>query len=191
MVLSYVGLALRCFIGGTFAVAVLTKIFSKASATEFALAVNTFGRFRLRAVSRAVAVLVVVLEAVTVALLVPAGTATSGFALACVLLVAFTIVVLAAIRRGVHQPCRCFGRTASDTGPANVVRNLTLLCGALAGLMITAVHGAATSGLDPLGIALAAIIGLTAAGLVIISEDLVGVFRTPSWLLTQPEEGIR
>lgn len=189
--LGYVGLALRCFIAGSFAVAFLSKSLSSASASEFTLAVRTFGGFKRPAISRAVAIAVIVLEAGTVAMLVPAGTVVSGFALACVLLVTFTIVVIVAIRRGVRQPCRCFGHTASETGPANVVRNLALLSGSLAGLVITAVHGAGTAHLDPLGAVLAVVTGLIAAGLVITSEDLVAVFRRPSWLRTQQEEGVR
>ena len=132
IVLSYVGLTLRCFIAGTFAVAVVSKARNRASASEFALAITTLAGIRQQVAVRAIAVMVVLAETGTVALLelpVPVGP---GFALACVSLVAFTAVLLAAIRRGVRQPCRCFGRSASEPGPANVARNLALLRGALA-----------------------------------------------------------
>ncbi|HET6296624.1 MAG TPA: MauE/DoxX family redox-associated membrane protein [Kribbella sp.] len=132
--------------------------------------------------SRAVVVAEIALTAV---LLIGTGAAATsalvpvavvGLAGAAVLLLAFTIAIVATLRRGGQQACRCFGARAIPLGPAHVVRNALLLAVALAGLVT--VSGADPS-VEPGGAALAGVAGLVAGLLVTRFDDLTDLFSTP------------
>ena len=69
--------------------------------------------------------------------LVPA-TRTLGLSLAAVLLIAFTLVVMATLRSGRRPECHCFGRLGSaEISGRTVVRNLVLLLLVAVGLVGT------------------------------------------------------
>lgn len=125
---------------------------------------------------RPVAAVVVVTECAIVVLLpiVP----VLGLAVAAVLLGAFGVAIVGALRRGETAPCRCFGASARPLGVAQVVRN-----GLLAGLAVAGVLAAfaAPDAPHPAGVAIAVFSGLVLAVLTISFDDvidLVAVERT-------------
>ncbi|MBG0832672.1 methylamine utilization protein MauE [Planomonospora sp. ID67723] len=120
--------------------------------------------------ARPLAVGVVAAETAVPVLLAIPPTARYGFALACVLLAAFTAAVAAALRGGRRAPCRCFGASGVPVGRRHLIRNGALL--------VTAVLGAlAPQGFPPpAGLAVAGAAGLAGAVLVISLDDIVDLF---------------
>jgi len=123
--------------------------------------------------------------ALTVVLLIGAGSAATSalvpvavvaLAAAAALLLAFTIAIVATLRRGGQQACRCFGAKATPLRPAHVVRNALLLAVALAGLVT--VIGTDPS-VEPSGAVLAGVTGLVVGLLVTRFDDLTDLFGTP------------
>ena len=121
----------------------------------------------------------------TVGLVVGAGAAATAtlvpvavvaLAASAVLLLAFTIAIVATLRRGGQQACRCFGAKATPLRPAHVVRNALLLAVAVVGLVT--VTGTDPS-VEPGGAALAGVAGLVAGLLVTRFDDLTDLFGTP------------
>lgn len=100
-----------------------------------------------------------------------APAALVGFALAAALLVAFTAALLSMIRRGVTEPCHCFGAQDSPPGRLDLVRNGLLAGFAVAGLVVVAVSGpvAGGSGIELGG---GALLGAAAALLAVRLDDL-------------------
>ncbi|GAA4624121.1 methylamine utilization protein MauE [Actinoallomurus vinaceus] len=117
---------------------------------------------------------VVAAEAVIpVLLLVPPATAY-GFGLAGVLLIAFTVAIAVALRRGRRAPCRCFGASSTPIAPRHLVRNATLLVAAALG-------GMAPGGLPvTAGLAIAVAGGLVGAILIVALDDIVDLFARSS-----------
>ncbi|MEV1142788.1 MauE/DoxX family redox-associated membrane protein [Micromonospora sp. NPDC049799] len=91
--------------------------------------------------ARPLAVGVVTAEVVTAVTLVAAlavpALAPAGYVLAAALLGAFTAAVAVMIRRGVREPCRCFGATDDPPGPAHLARNVGLTAVAVGGTVLT------------------------------------------------------
>ncbi|GGV19915.1 hypothetical protein GCM10010495_38750 [Kitasatospora herbaricolor] len=119
--------------------------------------------------------------AVVLALAVPA-TVPVGLALATALLAPFTLLALAAARRGSGTPCRCFGRSTTPLGAVHAVRNAALLAVALAGLVASGPLASTPATAGPAhggpAVTFAAwlaggVLGLLASAL----DDLVGLFR--------------
>lgn len=108
-----------------------------------------------------------------VLILVPATTSI-GFAVATVLLLAFTGAIVLALRRGERAPCRCFGSAAQPLGRAQVVRNGVLLTVAVLGL-IGGQLPVATPG--PAGVLVSVVAGALAATLAVTADDIVALFR--------------
>jgi hypothetical protein len=100
-----------------------------------------------------------------------APAALVGFALAGALLVAFTAALLSMIRRGVTEPCHCFGAQDSPPGRLDLVRNGLLVAAAVAGLVVAAVAGpvVGSPGIEGAG---GALLGVAAALLVVRLDDL-------------------
>lgn len=121
-----------------------------------------------------VSVTVVGAEAGAAVLVVVPATATAGFVLASLLLLAFAAAIGTALRRGRPATCRCFGAADSPVGPRHLARNTVLLCFAVLGAF-------APEQLPPVaGAALAVAAGGVAAVLVIAMDDIAVVFARSS-----------
>ncbi|MFF0519442.1 MauE/DoxX family redox-associated membrane protein [Actinomadura nitritigenes] len=125
--------------------------------------------------TRWIAAAVVGAEAAVVVLLLLPVTAAAGFALAAVLLAAFTAAIVRALARGDRAPCACFGDADTPLGPRQVVRNLSLATAALAGLGATLSGGSHLPGATGALFAVAA--GCLAALLVLAADDIIELFR--------------
>ncbi|WP_214403254.1 MauE/DoxX family redox-associated membrane protein [Pseudonocardia lacus] len=97
-----------------------------------------------------------------------APAALVGFALAGALLVAFTAALASMIRRGVTEPCHCFGAQDSPPGRLDLVRNGLLLAFAATGFLVAGPAFAAP-GIEVAG---GALLGVAAALLVVRLDDL-------------------
>ncbi|MEU6024939.1 MauE/DoxX family redox-associated membrane protein [Micromonospora sp. NPDC047134] len=121
---------------GTLGWALVGKVRDRAAFAAFRASLpRTVGVSAARAGALAVAVLAA--EALTAGILLAAvalpALAAAGFALATGLFAAFTVAVAGMVRRGVREPCHCFGVAESPPGPAHVIRNLLLTAVALGG----------------------------------------------------------
>ncbi|MDG4796068.1 MauE/DoxX family redox-associated membrane protein [Micromonospora sp. WMMD1082] len=127
-------------LGGTLGWALVGKLRGRAAFAEFRASLpRTVGVPAVRAGLLAVAVLAA--EALAAATLLAAvavpALAPAGFALAAVVFAAFTVAVAGMVRRGVREPCRCFGVAERPPGPAHVARNLLLTAVAVGGMALT------------------------------------------------------
>ncbi|WP_326943175.1 methylamine utilization protein MauE [Amycolatopsis sp. NBC_01307] len=121
-----------------------------------------------------VSVAVVGAEAGAAVLVVVPATATAGFVLASLLLLAFAASIGTALRRGRPASCRCFGTADTPVGPRHLARNTVLLCFAVLGAF-------APEHLPPVaGAALAVAAGGVAAVLVVAMDDIAVVFARSS-----------
>lgn len=121
---------------------------------------------------------------ITVALVVGAGAALTktlepvavlGFALAVLLLLAFTGAVVVTLRRGVRKACKCFGASSTPLGRAHVVRNVLLLALAVAGLLAASTDNTTP---EPAAAAMAVVAGLIVGLLITRFDDLTDLFTT-------------
>jgi hypothetical protein len=103
----------------------------------------------------------------------PAGVL--GFAAAFALLAAFTAALVSMIRRGVTEPCHCFGAQQSPPGRLDLVRNGALMAFAAAGLVATAVSEPATAG-SAVEVGAGVLAGAAVAVLVVRLDDVGWVF---------------
>lgn len=101
-----------------------------------------------------------------------------GLGAGFVLLLAFTVTVAAALRRGSTVPCRCFGGSASPLGVRHLVRNAGLVLVAAAGLIVELVRtsGAIQAQTQPLGMVMAATVAVVLAALVLCFDALADLF---------------
>lgn len=125
------------------------------------------------------AVIVAALEAALVLLLaLPAPAAvTCGLALALVLDGAFAVGVLAALRRGERTPCHCFGASEQPLGARHLVRDLVLAGVAALGLLA---RFSLAGGTHPAGWVLAGFAGALGALVLVLLDDLAGLFLPAS-----------
>ncbi|MET9146958.1 MauE/DoxX family redox-associated membrane protein [Streptomyces sp. NPDC004042] len=129
----------------------------------------------LRRRTAPVAAAVVAAEAAVVVLLAVPASAVAGFALAALLLLAFTAGLTGALRREAGTACHCFGAGAARIAPRHVVRNLILVTVALAGTAAApaAPHaGAAPSAGLLLTIGVSAVLAL----ITVTLDELVNLF---------------
>ncbi|CAL9372320.1 MauE/DoxX family redox-associated membrane protein [Streptomyces sp. enrichment culture] len=124
----------RIFLGLVFLCSVVGKIRGAAAYTGFRVAMARLVP-ALRGRTGPVAVLVVGAETAVVGALAVPATVTAGFALAAVLLAAFTTVLASALRRDETVACHCFGGGGQPVALRHVLRNVGLLCVASAGLV--------------------------------------------------------
>lgn len=160
----------------TFAVSAASKIADHAA---FARTVTSALGVRDRP-ARLLATAVVAAEVLTAVLLLvglwlrPAGL--TGFVAAAVLLVAFTAVLAAMIRRGAAEPCRCFGQASSrPPGRGDLVRNAVLLTVAVAGAVLVAAAAELRS-LASAGVVAGALGGVAVAVMLINLDELTWLF---------------
>jgi len=115
-------------------------------------------------------------SACAVALLIPPAE-IAGESLALGLLAVFTVVIAAAVARGVRAPCHCFGTSSSPVSADQLLRNAFLI--ALAGLALagTALGGGARISAGAFAVCLMAALPL--AGAVAMWDDLADLLRKP------------
>jgi len=123
--------------------------------------------------------------AVAVAVTVPA-TATVGLAAALVAFLAFTGVLVGAVRRDVREPCRCFGASSRPVGAVHVARNAGLVGVCLAALAGLGTGSARAPLVDPAGV-LAAATAVVVAVVVSRLDDLLGVWSMASVVTRRAE----
>jgi hypothetical protein len=168
-VLDLFAVGCRCLVAVVFFLSVSGKVRSRTGFAEFVGSVGTLAP-RWRSHRRSIAAGVVAVEAVIVVLLTVPATARVGAAVAAVAVLGFTVVIVAALRRGAMAPCRCFGASTVPLGRRHVARN---------GLLLAAVAVAAAADQvpsDPAWMVLAVTAGVLCGVLVAMFDELVDLF---------------
>jgi hypothetical protein len=165
-----------------FGVSAVTKLRSRSAYAAFVRSTRQLLPPGSRQVTRA-AWVVVGAEVATVVLLPVFPVA--GLAVAAALLIAFSVAILAAVRRGVSAPCRCFGASSRPLGRSQAARNATLALLAVAGgvgALTQSVLGVRDLlvGLHPGGVAVAVFAAATVALLTIFFDDFADLFTAGS-----------
>lgn len=177
---AYLVLGCRVLLVIVFVVSLVGKVRGRDAFDEFVGATRRLLPITVRArPAWLVALGVAGLETVVVLALLLPGGARVGFLLAAMMLTAFTLAILVALRRGERAPCRCFG--ASSTRPLGIVpivRNAVLLTVTVLGVIGVALTPA--TAFAPAGVAVAAVAAVVVAVPVILSEEIVDLFRAPT-----------
>lgn len=118
----------------------------------------------------------------------------AGLALGAAVLTVFALAILAAVRRGVREPCRCFGVSTRQMSGVDALRNVLLAALAAGATAAAGPHsgpalvGTAHAG----GVALAGFGGVTLAIVVIAFDDIIDLFAPgPSASPPAAEPGAR
>jgi hypothetical protein len=125
-----------------------------------------------------VAAAVVAAELAIPVLLLTPGAAAFGFAVAVLLLVAFSVGIARVLAAGTAASCRCFGVSAAPFGRHHLYRNGVLALVAAVGLL--ALAGPSGAGTELAGAAIAAGAASVAALVVVMLDDIVDLFRSPA-----------
>ncbi|MFF9677581.1 MauE/DoxX family redox-associated membrane protein [Streptomyces eurythermus] len=173
--MDHVFIASRVLIGMVFVVSLTAKLSRRNGRREFTDSVR---RLAPHFPARTTAVAVCVTEASVVLLIVPAATAVYGLAGAVLLLLCFTIAVVAALRRRAGVSCGCFGKSATPVSGFTVARNSLLIAGALAGI-ITRPDATGAGPAWP-GTLTAIAVGAVAAALAYLMDEIADLFRVRS-----------
>jgi hypothetical protein len=162
-------LAARVLIATVFAVSLGTKLRGRAAFATFVASVRGLAP---RVPARATATAVALGEVGMLVLLGYPPTARLGFAVALGLLGAFTVALVGAVRRERKVDCGCFGTSATPVGLPHIIRNITLMICAAAGI------AAGTTGVPALpGALTSAAVGAVVAGMLVLGDDVVELFR--------------
>jgi hypothetical protein len=174
-----VAVCCRVVLGAVFVASVAGKVRDRAAFAEFR---GSLVRMRLagpRSVGAVAAATVLAEAAVVVAMCLP-GPSWPGFAFALALLAVLTAGVLRTLRRGLSEPCRCFGPARRPLGRVHVVRNALLgavaLGGGAAGLLGAGSPAQGTGPLVAVGVVTGVVAGLALAALLVRFEDVVDLF---------------
>jgi uncharacterized membrane protein YphA (DoxX/SURF4 family) len=173
--MEYVLLCCRLLIGVVFVVSAAGKLRGRGAYASFRAATGELAPRVPLLPPPLVPPAVVAGELAAAVLLAVPASAGAGFAIAAVLLSAFTVAIAMAVRSRRRVACNCFGASSAPVGPAQLVRNGILLAASLIGMVLT--FGTASPELEPAGAVAAVIAGLTGAGLVLLTEDIAGLFR--------------
>ncbi|WP_034260893.1 MauE/DoxX family redox-associated membrane protein [Actinospica robiniae] len=171
--MTYTTLGLSISISGVFLLSAAGKLRGRAAFEEFAVSVGVLGGLPARWVRSAALALAAAEPAVALLVLVPA-TAPVGLGAAAILLAAFTIALVRALRRRIRTPCHCFGADAAPVGRRHVGRNAVLL-GAVA-LDLALLPGRSGARLEPAGIALCLLAAAAAVAGVALLDDIAALF---------------
>jgi len=163
----------RLLTGIVFLMSAVSKLRGRAAYEEFTAATHAL----VRLPARPVAALVVTAEVAVALSLAWPPTVLAGFCLALGLLVAFTVAIAVALRRGRRVPCRCFGASAVPVGPGHLARNAVLLVAAATGA-VQAGAGTVLAGLGPAGLAAVAMAAGAAAVLLSAIGEIAGLFTS-------------
>ena len=176
--LWHAGLCMEWTLAGVFAVSGFSIWRSGSTLAEFTHSVGQLtglsGR-RATAASWAVALL----EPPVAVLAVVPGTAAAAMVLATVLLLAFTAVLAAALRRGTETGCHCFGASTEPVSVRHIVRNLVLLALALTGPLLVGSGPSGGHGWRLSTALLCALVAVVTAGLIVLLDDLAALLRLP------------
>ncbi|MEU8004505.1 MauE/DoxX family redox-associated membrane protein [Catellatospora sp. NPDC049111] len=186
--MRYVLLGCVVCLGVVFAVSAISKLRSRASYAAFVASTRELLP-RPWPPAAPVALTVVVAEVAIVPLLFSVPTA--GLAVAAVLLLAFSAAIVLAVRRGVRTSCRCFGSSTKPLAGPHAVRSGVLAALAVTGAVLAGPVGAANvvTGLHPAGVAITLLAAGVFAALMIMFDDLVGLFAptaTPAGRASMP-----
>ncbi|GIG09409.1 MauE/DoxX family redox-associated membrane protein [Catellatospora coxensis] len=186
--MRYVLLGCVVCLGVVFAVSAISKLRSRASYAAFVASTRELLP-RAWPPAAHVALIVVVAEVVIVPLLFSAPTA--GLTVAAVLLLAFSGAIVLAVRRGVRTSCRCFGSSTKPLARMHALRSGVLAALAVTGAVLAGPVGAANiiTGLHPAGTATTVLAAGVFAALMIMFDDLVGLFAptaTPAARASMP-----
>ena len=173
--MHYVIIFSRVFLGLVFLWSAASKVWPSAAFRSFRRTVGHVAPW-LRRRSAPFAVLAVMAEAVVVVTLTVPATVGVGFALATLLLLAFTAGLLGVLRRGANVACHCFGDGDEPVAPRHVVRNAALLLTAVAGLAawLTAPDGGVVTAA---GLLVAGGLAVVLTLLTVALEDLTALGR--------------
>ncbi|NEA37371.1 MauE/DoxX family redox-associated membrane protein [Streptomyces sp. SID13031] len=170
---GYAVICCRLVFGVVFAVSLLSKTRSRGRYADFVAAVPGLAPgipVRLAAPA------VIAGEAAVIVAMVLPGTAPLGFAVAVLLLIAFTAGIVHAIRQQQSVSCQCFGASKVPVGPAHVVRNGFLLLVAAVGLIAALGPGYAQ---PSVGVLTSAVLtGAVAAAAVLLTDEIADLFRS-------------
>ncbi|MFF5258558.1 MauE/DoxX family redox-associated membrane protein [Actinomadura viridis] len=170
----YLMMTLRAIVAGTFLISMVGKLRARETLAGFVMAVRRIGRVPDR-FAAPVAAGVIVTEAGVVVLLAVPGGQVAGFAMAAAALVGFTVVLMAALRRGLAEPCRCFGKAEEPIGRRHVVRNGVLFVAAAAGAVFA--PGVEGVPLEPAVVLLCLLAASAFVACVVLLDDLLFLFR--------------
>jgi hypothetical protein len=126
----------QVLIGATFAASALGKVRDPDGFTQAAAAFRLIPPGRVRVVARLLMVAELLVVALLAVGLVPAVSiaVTIGLGTAVVLLIAYTVGLLAVRVRGMTVTCHCFGASPAPVSWWDVVRNVLLVAGAAWGM---------------------------------------------------------
>ncbi|MBA6440345.1 MauE/DoxX family redox-associated membrane protein [Streptomyces sp. GMR22] len=176
--MSYLAIGIRCLIGGVFLAAFLSKARGLPAFRAFVASIHGMRVLPPRLVTPA-AVLVTAGEAAVCALVAApfsSVAAVVGCAAATALLMTFTTAIALAVRRGVRQPCRCFGASDTPLGTLHLARNTALTCLAGVGTLVTTAATRAAGPVHVGGGTVAAAAGLLLGLLITVLDDVVALF---------------
>jgi hypothetical protein len=169
---EYAVICCRLVLGLVFAVSLISKTCGRARYAEFVAAVPGLAP---GIPARLAAPAVIAGEAAVLVAMVVPGAAAIGFAVAALLLIAFTAGILQAIRGRQRVSCQCFGASSVPVGPAHVARNGFLLLVVAVGLLgaFASSHAQPSPGVLITAVATGAI----AAAAVIYTDEIADLFR--------------
>lgn len=143
--MGYVELGIRGMVFAVFAVSLATKLAGRTAFSEFVAAADAMTGVDRRLAILGGAVAVVSESGILLALAIGDG-ASVGFGAAIGVLVAFSLVLGAALARGRQVRCRCFGADGSMIGARHLVRNALLVAICSVGLLSKAAAPRQTAG---------------------------------------------
>jgi Methylamine utilisation protein MauE len=175
-VLAYLVLWCRAAIAGVFLVSVASKLRGRAALEGFVLWAGSLPVLPRRW-SQPVAYASVAAETGALVLLVIPAAVPFGLGYGVVLLLIFTIAIVAALRRGDRRPCRCFGNATAPLGLPHVIRNLALIAICATGLIGTAF--ADRPAWNPAELATTVLTATVPALLALQFDDLIALLASP------------
>jgi uncharacterized membrane protein YphA (DoxX/SURF4 family) len=179
--LSYFVLASRLLIGGVFAFAAVSKLRDRTAFTAFEYSLRRLTVFPAGAAGTAARAVALGEVAVAVLLAIP-STVRVGFAVAAMMLVLFALGIAIAVRRGVNEPCRCFGGSRAPLGALHVGRNIALaVCSAAAAIFC---GSSSTAYQLPVTVLVLLIAGAVLTT-VLLLDDLAALFTAPSTTISR------
>lgn len=134
MSLSYMLVFARFVVGMIFFISFIGKALSlkkfQQTISNFNLLPNTF--------SAPLALIFLMGELFVVILLIVGGSIglRIGFALALVMLIAFTLALISVLVRKIQTSCNCFGSSEKIISPYDLIRNMGIIIGAAVGLLV-------------------------------------------------------
>jgi hypothetical protein len=173
--LLYAGISCRLLLVGVLLLSAASKIRSISAFHEFAAATTSLLQVGPQR-GRVLAAASIASELVVIALLVITKLVTAGFVVGGVLLVAYTVAIARALRRGVRTPCRCIGASSDPIHPSLLLRNAGLIVACTLGWVSTSQAGTSVA----LTAAFAASVTIAAFAVAIVAcfDDLVYLARS-------------